>query len=306
MFSENFRLPNVPGRIVSAIILVGCLSNTSHANELLDTVRKLENEIGGRIGVTLQHPKSAWSIDYRSNERFPLSSTFKPLVCGAILARVDRHEDSLEKIITYKKEQLVAYSPVTKENVSSGMSIGQLCEATITLSDNSAGNFLLKHIGGPEKLTAFLRGIGDARTRLDRWETKLNEGKPKDPRDTTTPNSIARTLNKLLLTDVLKPKSRQQLKQWMLDDKVADALIRKHLPTGWRIADKTGAGGYGSRGIIAAIWPKAAEPYFTAIYMTGSNADIKQRNAVIAEIGRSIILEIENHEKAKKTNNALR
>lgn len=45
-----------------------------------------------------------------------------------------------------------------------------------------------------------------------------------------------------MLGDVLQPSSRQQLRQWMEDDKVANALLRSVLPAQWKIADKTGTG----------------------------------------------------------------
>ncbi|WP_164489765.1 serine hydrolase, partial [Raoultella ornithinolytica] len=63
----------------------------------------------------------------------------------------------------------------------------------ITLSDNTAANLLLTTLGGPQGLTTFLRHSGDQTSRLDRWETELNEARPGDVRDTTTPEAMART-----------------------------------------------------------------------------------------------------------------
>ncbi|MQK22582.1 class A beta-lactamase LEN-27, partial [Escherichia coli] len=95
----------------------------------------------------------------------------------------------------------------------------------------------------------------DQTSRLDRWETELNEARPGDVRDTTTPEAMARTLRNLLTGRVLSPASQQQLQRWMVEDKVAGPLLRSSLPAGWFIADKTGAGNRGSRGIIAALGP---------------------------------------------------
>lgn len=74
-----------------------------------------------------------------------------------------------------------------------GMSLAELCRATLSASDNSAANFILQAIGGPKALTKFLRSIGDDTTRLDRWETELNEAVPGDKRDTTTPIAMVTT-----------------------------------------------------------------------------------------------------------------
>ena len=107
------------------------------------------------------------------------------------------------------------YSPVTEKNVATGMTLAELCDAAITLSDNTAGNLLLSAIGGPEGLTAFSRTLGDTVTRLDRIETELNEAAPGDPRDTTTPAAMAADIRALVLGDALSAASREQLKAWL-------------------------------------------------------------------------------------------
>ncbi|WP_152986718.1 PSV family class A beta-lactamase [Pseudovibrio sp. POLY-S9] len=279
-------------RFACALAFTLSLPLVSEAGPLMDTVSQLETEVGGRIGVVLRHTGSDWAVEHRADERFPMASTFKALLCGAVLSRVDRGEESLGDLVTYKATELVPYSPVTENHVASGMSVGQLCEATVTMSDNSAANLLLKRVDGPEGLTRFLRGLGDRVTRLDRNEPAMNEARRGDPRDTTSPSAVLKTLDRLLFEDVLLPSSRAQLQQWMVDDKVADELIRKHLPKDWRIADKSGAGYNGSRGIIAVLWPETGKPYLAAAYMSGSDASFKQRNAVIAEIGKAMIEEI--------------
>uniref|UniRef100_UPI00311CE1F0 TEM-1 Variant 80.a n=1 Tax=Escherichia coli TaxID=562 RepID=UPI00311CE1F0 len=258
--------------------------------ETLVTVKRIEDQLGGRLGYAELDLGSGQVLEsYRGDERFPMMSTFKVLLCGAVLARVDAGQEQLDRRITYTKADLVTYSPVTEKHVGDGMTVAELCEAAITMSDNTAANLLLTTIGGPEALTAFLRSIGDTTTRLDRWETELNEALPGDPRDTTTPEAMAATLRKLLLGDVLTPASRQQLIDWMEADKVAGPLIRSALPAGWRIADKTGAGERGSRGIIALLGPPGKAPRIVVIYLTGSKADMAERNKAIAEIGAALI-----------------
>ncbi len=267
--------------------------NTAIAQELSTTVSSWEERLNARIGVLVRETNSDWSISHRETERFPMSSTFKSLLCGAVLSRVDANKEDLSNKVTFAKKDLVSYSPVTKDHVKHGMNVGALCEATITISDNTAANLLLKRIDGPKGLTGFLRKMGDATTRLDRWETELNEGKPGDARDTTSPVAILQSLEKLVYGNVLKQQSAAQLRQWMIDDKVADALIRTHLPSGWTIGDKTGAGGNGSRGIIAFIERPDGKRYLTAIYMTENKADFPTRNKVVSDIGRAVIAEIQ-------------
>ncbi|HGV3765746.1 TPA: serine hydrolase, partial [Escherichia coli] len=89
--------------------------------------------------------------------------------------------------------------------------------------------------------------------------------------------------------ELLTLASRQQLIDWMEADKVAGPLLRSVLPAGWFIADKSGAGERGSRGIIAALGPDGKPSRIVVIYTTGSQATMDERNRQIAEIGASLI-----------------
>lgn len=264
------------------------------AQELETVIVNWEAQLDARIGVLLRDVSSDWQVTHRADERFAMSSTFKPLLCGAILAQVDAGREKLSQQVTYQTSDLVPYSPVTEQHVDTGMTVAELCEATLTISDNTAANLLLRRINGPKSLTGFLRKIGDTTTRLDRLEPMLNDAVPGDLRDTTTPRAILASLEKLLLTDILQPQSALQLQQWMIDDQVAGALIRAHVPDDWQIGDKSGAGGHGSRGIIAFLRAPDGETYLAAIYLTESQANFSRRNEVIADIGRAMIARIQN------------
>lgn len=278
------------GRLWCAVLLlihltIGGAQAADVQKETEQRVAAIEAEIGGRVGIAVHDLTGDSLFSYKSDQRFPMSSTFKALLCGAVLARVDAGQESLSRVIPYGSDDIVSYSPVTENHTDTKMSVAALCEATVTISDNTAGNLLLETVGGPEGLTDYLRSIGDPTTRLDRWETDLNEGAPNDPRDTTTPDAILRSLNTLAFQNTLTPASRQQLRQWMIDDKVADALLRSVLPEGWRIGDKTGAGGHGARAIIAFVEPPEDEPVLIAIYLAENNQPIERRNATIARLG---------------------
>jgi beta-lactamase class A len=107
-------------------------------------------------------------------------------------------------------------------------------------------------------------------------------------RDTTTPLAAAESLQSLLLGDALSRPARAELRQWMLNDRVADALLRSGLPKDWRVADKSGAGGHGSRAIIAVAWPPERPPVVVAIYITQTDAPMAARDHAIAHIGSAL------------------
>nr|4DXB_A Chain A, Maltose-binding periplasmic protein, Beta-lactamase TEM chimera [Escherichia coli]4DXB_B Chain B, Maltose-binding periplasmic protein, Beta-lactamase TEM chimera [Escherichia coli]4DXC_A Chain A, Maltose-binding periplasmic protein, Beta-lactamase TEM chimera [Escherichia coli] len=201
--------------------------------ETLVKVKDAEDQLGARVGYIELDLNSGKILEsFRPEERFPMMSTFKVLLCGAVLSRIDAGQEQLGRRIHYSQNDLVEYSPVTEKHLTDGMTVRELCSAAITMSDNTAANLLLTTIGGPKELTAFLHNMGDHVTRLDRWEPELNEAIPNDERDTTMPVAMATTLRKLLTGELLTLASRQQLIDWMEADKVAGPLLRSALPAG--------------------------------------------------------------------------
>lgn len=259
------------------------------SDPLQAAVTAAETRLGARIGVAVVDDETGRAWNHRAAERFALTSTFKALAGAALLARVDRGEEKLDRRVVFAAADLVAYSPVTEKRVGGdGMSLAEIAEAAITLSDNTAGNLLLKAIGGPAGLTAFLRSIGDDVTRLDRWETDLNTAEPGDLRDTTTPAAVARSLREATLGKALSAAGRERLLAWMRADRVGDALLRAGLPKDWDVADKTGAGGNGARAVVAVLQPPKRKPMTVAIYIAETKATMAERNAAIAEIGAAL------------------
>ena len=167
-----------------------------------------------------------------------------------------------------------------------GLSVGEICEAAMTLSDNTAGNLLLDSFGGPAGLTAYMRSLGDSVTRLDRRETELNEAKPGDPRDTTTPNAMLEILRKTVLGTALSTSSREQLTAWLVANKTGDKRLRAGVPKDWRIGDKTGSGENNATNDVAVMWPPDRAPTIVAAYYAEAHASVDERNAVLSEIGR--------------------
>ena len=254
-----------------------------------------EEALSARIGVAVIDSGSGASWQYRGDELFPLNSTHKTFACAALLAQVDRGALTLEQAVPIRREMLVVHSPVVEQSIAAGsMTLGALCRAALVYSDNAASNVVVDALGGPSAVIAFMRSLGDATTRLDRGEPELNEATPGDVRDTTSPVAIVASLREVLLGEALSAASREQLAQWMRDDRVAAALLRSVLPPAWTIADKTGAGGHGSRSIIAVLWPPTGPALVVAIYVTQTAASLAATNRAIARIG-SALLEASGH-----------
>jgi beta-lactamase class A len=250
---------------------------------------ELEGLYGGRLGVVALNMATGARLAYRPDERFPMCSTFKILLVAAVLARVDRGTEHLDRLILYTNADLLEYAPITKEHVGLGsMSVRELCEAAIEYSDNTAADLLLRAIGGPPRVTAYVRAIGDARTRLDRNEPSLNSAIPGDPRDTTTPAAMAVDLQRLLVGSVLSPGSRRSLASWMIDCQTGLDALRFGVPAGWRVGDKTGNGDHATLNDIGVMYPPNRAPIIVTAYYTGSPASSDIRHEVLAEVGRIV------------------
>ncbi len=252
-------------------------------------LQQQEKQLNARIGMAVVNAQGESVFGYRQDERFPLTSTFKTLACAALLERLQKDGGSLDQQVTIQPDELLDYAPITKNYLAPAtLSLRTLCAAAVSYSDNTAGNRILAYLGGPQAITQFMRRLGDNVTRLDRTEPTLNEAMPGDARDTSSPKSMAAGLQKILTSNTLTPANRATLDSWMREDKVGDALLRATLPQGWSIADKTGAGGHGSRAIIAAVYPPQQAPFYVAIYITRTEATMPMTNTAIAQIGERL------------------
>jgi len=257
------------------------LGGTVHAAD--GAFADLERRAGGRLGVAAWRRGGAQVLAWRGDERFPLCSTAKLMVAGTVLTQATRTPGLLDERVRYKKTDLVSWSPVTERHVDDGMTIAALCAAALQVSDNSACNLLLDRIGGPAAVTAFARRIGDTSFRLDRRETELNSAIPGDPRDTTTPRAMARSLEALLFEEALPPDARRRLLDWMLANTTGKERIQAGFPGGWRVADKTGTGAWGTTNDVGIAFPPQGQPVIVAIYYTGAAPDAKSDSKAVAD-----------------------
>jgi beta-lactamase class A len=250
---------------------------------------QLELSLSGHIGVFAINTATGDYISYRADERFPLCSTFKALLAAAFLKRSEKMPDLLNQKIKYSSDDIVEYSPITEQHLEEGMTISELCAASVQYSDNTAANLLMKELGGPEAVTAFARSISNNEFRLDRWETELNTAIPGDARDTATPRSMAHSLLKLSLQDGLGDSQRQQLNEWLIGNTTGASRIRAGIPEGWLVGDKTGGGSYGTSNDIAVIWPLNRAPVIISIYSTQNDENAKPRNDLVASATRIVV-----------------
>ncbi|GAA1226674.1 class A beta-lactamase BOR-1 [Prauserella halophila] len=245
----------------------------------------LERTYRRRLGVVAFNARTGAGLEHRPDERFPICSVFKVLLAARILR--DYPAAALERRLTWTADDLVMNSPVTEPTVRNGLTVAQLAEAAVTVSDNTATNVLMREFGGPAGVTGFARSLGDRVTRIDRWEPEMSTGTPGDVRDTTSPRAIARTFRTLVLGHALPTADRRQLTTWMLANRTAGPVFGSGVPADWTLADKTGAGWYGVRNDVGITWTPDGAPLVVAAFTRGQHHEDDVLSEPLAAVAES-------------------
>lgn len=252
--------------------------------EIAARLREIEGRSRGQLGVHILDTASCAEFGHRADARFLMCSTSKLLASALVLRRTDRGEASLDTRIVVARSDLLPHSPVTEKRVGGpGMTLAELCEATMTTSDNAAANLILASQGGPAAVTAFTRTLGDTVTRLDRNEPGLNRWHGEF--DTTSPRAMRHSFQQLMLSNALTPRSRDLLRQWLRANTTGGERLKAGLPADWVVGDKTGSGD-GTTNDIAVVWPPGRAPLLVGAFLTHSSASSEARNRTLADVGR--------------------
>ncbi|UZW54979.1 class A beta-lactamase [Sphingobium sp. JS3065] len=228
---------------IGVMLLSGCAGGRATTFDPIARLRAIEQAAGGRLGAFFLDTGSGQSFGWRADERFCHCSTFKLSLAAMALRESDAGRLDLKQMLPFGQSDIVAYSPVVERNLADGvLPILTLAEAVQVTSDNAAANVLMRRLGGPQALTRFWRGIGDDESRLDGYEPDINVIPPGTEENSTTPRAMAETVRRIVLGDVLRPHSRNRLRDWMAATKTGMNRIRAGIPADWRAFDKTGTG----------------------------------------------------------------
>lgn len=278
---------------LGALGLMGCAPKGDAASpvalpapEAFD-LSALEQAHGGRMGFFAHDLGTGRQLTARGDERFVYCSTFKMYLSAATLMRVQAGGEQLDRAIPITRADMLDHAPVTEPAVGSTLSVEQLMKATTEVSDNPAANLLLKAMGGLEAMQAFYRGIADASTRVDRFEPEMN--RLDGDKDTITPAQSAANIHRLFIDPAtpLSADSKALLLGWMFASPTGADRLKAGVPAGWRVAHKTGTGGYGPTNDIGILYPPSGDPVIVAAYYhaTPETTDV-QNAAVIAQATR--------------------
>lgn len=294
--------------LVAAVLLAGCgggggtasmsapssapssaaASTTTPDVAALAGVDALEQAYGARVGAWVLDTGTGQVLGHRVDERFAHASTIKLVLVGLLLQRVD--DAQLDAVVPIEAADVLEYAPVTSQYVGVGLPLREVMRAAITVSDNTAANLLVEQLGGPAQVQAALRDAGNTTTNVDRTEPALNEATPGDPRDTSTPAGLGRTVEQLVLGDALTPPRRALLLQWLQENTTGDAAVRAGVPAGWTVGDKTGSGGYGTRNDVAVVQPDdGGAPVVVVLLTDRGTAEADSDDGLLADATRAVV-----------------
>ena len=251
----------------------------------------IERACGGKLGVFVIDTATGATTGWRADSRFPFCSSFKAPLAAFVLWTVDRGDLRLDQPVRFDPSDLVSYaSPITRPHLAEGaMSLEALCAAAVDYSDNIAANALLRTVGGPAALTAWMRGQGDDDFQLSHDEPLLNHSRFGGAADTTTPRAMAESFHRFALGEVLAPASRARWIGWLVTNTTGDARLRAGLPRAWRVGDKTGTWneGWFSTVDIAIAWPAGRAPLVISGFVTDHSSTAAGETA-LAEVARQV------------------
>ncbi|WP_068873957.1 class A beta-lactamase [Phenylobacterium sp. CCH9-H3] len=283
------------------------------------------------LGVGLSNLESGQTYTFNGDRRFPMQSVFKLPLAAAVLAEADAGRLMLTEPFVLTEEQLSpAVSPIAAGWPARRDYTAQaLFEAMVVDSDNTAADVLMKRIGGPGAVTAWLTARRVPEVRVDRYERELQPdvyGMPSfrpawrdgarfaeaqaavpaperlaamrrymsDPRDTTTPRGMLELLQMLDRQELVSPASTKRLLELMGRTRRGVGRIRAGLPRDAFLAHRPGTSGV-DQGISTAhndvgIFTLAdRRSYALAVFLSGSTLDEAGRDRIIAEVARAAL-----------------
>lgn len=149
--------------------------STDAANiEISNHLHNLEKLYGGKIGVYTINRNNNSNFSHNQSFYFPICSTYKFLVVGAILKQSMTDNNLLNKEVKISANQIIGYSPVTKKHINQTMTVRELSKAAIQ-SDNTATNLLIEKLGGLNNLNNFILSLHDHATKVAGLEPVANQ-----------------------------------------------------------------------------------------------------------------------------------
>jgi beta-lactamase class A len=306
------------------LIAAHALADSTPPTAIEAEIAELSKGAGGVVGV------AAWRLDgegprvlVNGGERFPMASTFKIAIAGAVFAAVDAGRLKLDQMVAVDPALYVPSEVIADRFIHAGVSLSvhNLIELMLTQSDNTATDVLMKLAGGPQAVTQWVKVQAVQGLRVDRDTAGLlrdffglsagpfqeslaaavkidpaleekgahpNPAFDDDPRDSSTPEAMAELLTRIFSGRALSSSSTTALVAIMQRCRTGEARLRGRLPAGTVVANKTGTVGGTVNDVGVITLPANKGQIVIAVFIKKSDLPFEKRERAIAEIARSV------------------
>jgi beta-lactamase class A len=289
-------------------------------------VTRIASSIKGTVGVCAIHVESGRRIAFDSESRFAMLSAYKVPIAAQYLNLVEATHSSLDQSIEVARTDISPGSGTIAALLASPgvhLSVRNLIELMLRVSDNTASDIILRLAGGPSAVTRFMRANGIADLNVERstkallcdfygieeiveerWsvdefnarvagstaDTRSNARRNylADSRDTCTPSAMASLLALIRGGKILNDAHRELLLSIMNRCETGPTRLKGALPPGTSVAHKTGTlegCGANDAGIIQL--PDELGNVAIAVMVRGAMRSLDEYERVIAQISRT-------------------
>lgn len=288
-------------------------------------IARLATIAGGQVGVGAIHLETGRSVYLNRHEVFPMASSYKVPIAVQLLTRVDRGEIRLDSMIALRPGDLHPGSGMIAELLDDpgvSLSVRNLLELMLLISDNSATDVVMRAAGGAAAVSARMRDVGLTGIRVDRPTIRLigdwvgiadvSDTTPPaqyremaravqdsarkvaasafnaDPRDTSTPDAMARLLEKIWRGQILSPASTELLLDIMRRSTTGADRLKGMLPPATEVSHKTGTIGGTTNDVGIISLPDGAGHVIAVVFVKASDKPVPERERAIAQIARAV------------------
>ncbi|QNQ12157.1 serine hydrolase [Sphingomonas alpina] len=299
---------------------------------LSTNIAALGRSFNGRVGIAVRSIDGGWSVQSNGDILLPQQSVSKLWVAMTVLDFRDAGKLRLEDPVTVKREDLTLFhQPIAALIKGDGYetTIGALLQRALTMSDNTANDRLLRYVGGPKAVRAFIlrKQLGDIRfgpgerllqsgTAGLAWKpeyafgnafTRARASLPQsdriaaferyvtDPPDGAAPMAIAGALVKLKKGELLSASSTDYLISTMQSSKTGKMRLRGAVPEGWSFGHKTGtgqdlAGRTAGYNDVGLLTAPDGKSYALAVMIGDTLKSIPERQALMQAVVAAVVV----------------
>ena len=265
--------------------------------ELQNEIERIASAARGHVGVAALVLETGATVSLNPQDHFPMQSAYKLPIGMAVMKQVDAGKLKLDQKVRVTKSDFVRagqHSPIRDKNPNGAeLSVGELLRFSISESDGTASDVLMKVAGGPEAVQAYLNELKITEWIVLNSEKEIGQDWQTQYRNWASPEAAVALLRALHERRGLSETSQALLLKLMTESTPGAKRLKGLLPAGTIVAHKTGTSGT-KNGVTAAtndigiITLPNGRHVAIAVFVSDSLADEATREGVIAKVARAV------------------